>query len=100
MITHVVMFKFKDKNREANMSEVKKALEQLPQKIDPLLSLEVGIDFDRSERAMDMVLISTFADKNALKRYATHKEHLKVVELIKAVTTGSKVVDFASTPTQ
>jgi hypothetical protein len=41
-----------------------------------------------------MSLYSTFESRGDLKIYAEHEEHLKVVELIKEVTTDSKVVDY------
>jgi quinol monooxygenase YgiN len=94
MVVHIVMFAFKDENKEANLKRVKEALEALPQKIETLKSMEVGIDFNKSDRAMDLVLTSTFEDKEGLKDYATHPAHLEVVQLIKELTTASKVVDY------
>ena len=59
--------------------------------------MEVGIDFNHSERAFDLSLYSTFTTKEDLQAYAVHPEHLKVVELIKRVTLESKVVDYSLT---
>jgi len=56
--------------------------------------MEVGIDFNGSERAMDLSLISTFETKEGLDTYATHPAHLEVVDFIKEVTVASKVVDY------
>ena len=94
MVVHIVMFKFKDENKAANLLEVKEKLEELVEKIDVLKTIEVGIDFNHSQRAMDLSLYSTFENEADLKVYAVHEEHLKVVELIKAVTIESKVVDY------
>ena len=94
MIVHIVMFKFKDENKELNLEIVKKELLALESKIDSLKSMEVGIDFNQTDRAFDLALYSTFDTKDDLKIYATHPEHLKVVELIKKVTIESKVVDY------
>jgi hypothetical protein len=88
------MFKFKDENKALNMARVKDKLEDLESKIDVLKSIEVGINFTESERAMDLSLYSTFESIEDLKTYATHEEHLKVVDLIKEVTLESKVVDY------
>ena len=60
MIVHIVMFDFKQENKAENIAKTKLMLEALVDKIEPLLSMEVGIDFNRSERAMDLSLISTF----------------------------------------
>jgi hypothetical protein len=88
------MFKFKDENREANMAKAKSMLEALLGKIEPLKSMEVGIDFSRSERAFDLSLYSTFDTKEGLNEYAVHPAHLEVVAFIKEVTEVSKVVDY------
>ncbi len=94
MIVHIVMFKFKEEEKVSNIEIVEKKLNELVQKIDELKSMEVGINFTESDRAFDLSLYSTFETKEDLKTYAVHPQHLKVVELIKSVTTESKVVDY------
>jgi len=94
MIVHIVMFKFKDENKAFNIAKVKAKLENLEKSIDVLKTIEVGINFNESDRAMDLSLYSTFATEEDLKIYATHEEHLKVVAFIKEVTVESKVVDY------
>ncbi len=94
MIVHIVMFDFKKENKVENIAKTKVMLESLVEKVEPLLSMEVGIDFNGSERAMDLSLISTFETKEGLSEYATHPAHLEVVAFIKEVTELSKVVDY------
>lgn len=94
MLVHVVMFQFKEENKEGNLAHVKTLLEGLPSKIVSLKSMEVGIDISRSERSFDLVLISTFEDQDGLSAYAVHPAHLEVVNVIKEVTSLSKVVDY------
>jgi len=94
MIVHIVMLKFKEENKENNLIKVKTLLETLPSMIEPLLSMEVGLDFMQSERSFDLVLTTSFKDKEGLSTYATHPEHISVVNVIKEVTEGSKVVDY------
>ena len=94
MIVHIVMFKFKEENKDSNLSEVTKKLNALVELVPTLNSMEVGIDFNKSQRAFDLSLYSTFNSKEDLEAYAMHPEHLKVVELIKSVTIESKVVDY------
>ena len=94
MIVHIVMFTFKEENRVENIAKAKVMLEALVEKIEPLKSMEVGIDFNGSERAMDLSLYSTFESKEGLSTYATHPAHLEVVAFIKEVTEASKVVDY------
>lgn len=94
MIVHIVMFKFSDENRSANIAEVTKRLNALAELIPELKKMEVGLNFTISDRAFDLSLYSTFDTKEDLAIYAIHPEHLKVVELIKSVTLESKVVDY------
>jgi len=89
------MFKFCEENREINIKEVTKKLNALVELVPTLKSMEVGINFTESDRAFDLSLYSTFENKEDLKAYAIHPEHLKVVELIKSVTLESKVVDYS-----
>ena len=95
MIVHIVMFKFNEDKKEENLLVVKSKLEELVSKIPTLQSIEVGIDFNQSERAFDLSLYSTFNSKDDLKAYAIHPAHLEVVALIKSVTVESKVVDYS-----
>ncbi len=94
MVVHIVMFRFKNESRERNIEIVSEMLNGLATKVPTLNSIEVGRNFTDSERAMDLSLISTFDDRDALKAYATHPEHLKVLEHIRRVTLESKVVDY------
>lgn len=94
MVVHIVMFKFKEENKEKNLQEMKRRLEALLELVPSLKSMEVGIDFSQSPRAFDLSLYSIFDDKDALHAYAIDEEHLKVVEFVKDVTIESKVVDY------
>jgi len=94
MIVHIVMFKFKEENKASNLKIVEEKLNGLVSKIGELKSIEVGIDFNQSERAFDLSLYSTFDSREDLGAYTVHEEHLKVVSLIKKVTSESKVVDY------
>lgn len=96
MVTHIVMFTFKDKEKSAHIEEAKKMLEGLLQSVPTLKSMEVGLNFTQSERAMDLSLISRFDDKAGLEAYQVHPEHQKVVAYIKAHATLSKVADYES----
>ena len=94
MVVHIVMFKFKEEKKAFNLAKVKSKLEKLETSIEVVQSMEVGVNFTDSPRAMDMSLYSTFESQEDLKIYATHPEHLKVVDFIKEVTVESKVVDY------
>jgi hypothetical protein len=94
MVVHIVMFKFKEEHKALNIAKVQSKLISLESKISCLNLMEVGINFNESERAFDLSLYSTFDTLEDLQEYASHEEHLKVVALIKEVTLESKVVDY------
>jgi len=97
MVVHIVMFQFKDENKEANLIQAKQMLENLMGTVPTLRSMDVGVNFSPEERAMDLSIITTFEDKEGLEAYAVHPEHLKVVDFIKQVVEYSKVVDYEKT---
>jgi hypothetical protein len=94
MVKHIVFIKLKDENKQENALKIKELLEELPSKIDGLLDMEVGINFDEADRAMDLSLYSSFDSKEDLNIYATHKDHLKVIDFIKTCADYTKVVDY------
>jgi hypothetical protein len=88
------MFDFKEENRKENIAKAKEMLEALIGSVPSLRSMEVGINFSTETRAMDLSIYTEFDDEAGLKAYAIHPAHLKVVEFIKTVVTGSKVSDY------
>ena len=94
MIKHIVLFKFKDENKDVFMKQAKQELEDLVGKIEELKGMEIGINYLGDDKMPDLSLTSTFENKEGLKIYATHPEHLKVVDLIKPMAIGRWVVDY------
>jgi len=94
MVKHIVMFDFKKENKTKNIEKAKEILENLIDTIPTLKAIEVGVNFSLEDRAMDLSIITSFDDKAGLEEYATHPEHLKVVEFIKTVVNSSKVSDY------
>ena len=94
MVVHIVTFKFKEENKQANIIQAKQMLENLMGAVPTLKSMDVGLNFSQEERAMDMSIITVFESKTGLEAYAVHPEHLKVVDFIKSVVEYSKVVDY------
>ena len=93
MVKHIVFMKLED-NSEENKRVVKEKLMSMQGAIETLKSIEVGLNFDESERAYDIALITDFEDVKGLKAYSTHKLHLLVVAYLKSINTVTKVVDF------
>lgn len=94
MLVHIVMFKFKDENKDSNIVEVKKQLEELLEFIPELKTMEVGVNIADEARAFDLSLVSTFNSQDDLKIYANHPKHLEVTAFVRSVVIESKVVDY------
>lgn len=99
MVKHIVMWKLKDfaegASREENARKLKAKLEALEGTIPELQKAEVGINFDASPAAYDVVLYSEFADRDALRAYQRHPEHQRLIsEFLDKVRIDKKVVDY------
>ena len=94
MVVHIVLFRFKEENKEAHIEKVSEMLNSLLESVPTLKSMEIGTNYSDKERAMDLSIITTFDNKVGLEQYAIHPEHVKVVEYIKGVVVESKVVDY------
>ncbi|WP_251859773.1 Dabb family protein [Clostridium sp. Marseille-Q2269] len=98
MVKHIVMWRFKEefegKNKKENCLKVKELIESLKEKIDGIISLEVGINFEKSDQAFDIVLNSVFESNEALQAYQIHPEHVKVADFIKKIVKERSVVDY------
>ena len=93
MVKHIVMFKLAEKTPE-NLDLVINSLRSLEGQIETLRFLEVGKDYSGSERSYDVVLTTHFDNEEGLKTYISHEVHLPVVEKIRALCSGSVVVDY------
>ena len=94
MIKHIVLFNFRDENRDENIKKVKEMLLSLTQSVPTLKKMEIGVNFSKEQRAMDLSIYTEFDNVIGLDAYTIHPEHLKVVAFIKTVVTDSKVSDY------
>lgn len=94
MIKHIVMWKLKEENKEKNAIKIKNDLEALKDKIEELKSIEVGINFNESEAAYDVVLYSEFESKEDLNSYQNNKDHKEVGAFVRTCAIDRKVVDY------
>lgn len=98
MIKHIVMWRLKDEaagaGREENARKLKETLEALQGVIKELKAVEVGINFNPSPAAFDVVLYSEFEDREGLEAYQNHPEHLKIVDFVGEIRSDRAVVDY------
>jgi len=93
MITHIVLFKFKDRG---NVEKARDVLLDMRGKIPLLRYLEVGLDVLHSERSYDIALTTRFDSMEDLKAYQVHPVHLGVAKYINSVKEASIAVDYES----
>ena len=93
MIKHVVLWKFKEENREENMKKAREMLLALPPVISEIKKMEVYFDVSRTEMSADMMLDTEFCSLEALKTYAVHPEHVKVSNFVRSVVESRVVLD-------
>jgi quinol monooxygenase YgiN len=96
MIKHIVAWRLQGgaSEKAAAAKKIKTTLEALNGRIPGLLLLEVGIDFNRSEAASDVVLYSEFVNREALDAYIVHPEHVAAAAVVKAVAVERRVADY------
>ena len=98
MIKHIVMWKLKDyargTSKDQNALELKSVLEDLKNKISVIKQIEVGINFNKSSAAYDVVLYSEFDSLQDLQAYQKHPDHVKVVDFVNEIRDDRAVVDY------
>ncbi|MEK7299149.1 MAG: Dabb family protein [Candidatus Margulisiibacteriota bacterium] len=98
MIKHLVFWRLKPealgKSKAENLQEIKTRLEELADKITGMIRIEVGINFDTSERAADAALYSVFESQEALNDYQNYPDHVAIKDFIGQVVTEARVVDY------
>jgi hypothetical protein len=94
MINHVVLLKFKPGTTDADIEELEKMLDDLPNKITQIHSYEFGRDLVRSQRSFDFALVSLFANLESLKHYQEHRLHQPVLAKITQLCESVVTVDF------
>lgn len=91
MIKHVVIWKL---NNIDDAQRLKEDIESLSGKIPGLISIEAGININKSDVAGDLILISSHTDSKALAEYQINPFHVEVKNRIVLSTGNSTVVDF------
>lgn len=96
MIKHIVIFKLEGSCEERALlaNEFKAALEALPQQIDVLQSMEVGINENPAE-SCDIVLTAVVPTLEDVEVYAKHPAHVAAAAIVKGHVAVRSCVDYA-----
>jgi len=98
MVKHIVFWRLKAEAHGNSAAEnarlIREKLEALVGVIPGLVSLEVGLDFERSDQASDVALYSVFESREALAAYQVHPAHKAVMPFIAEARSERRVVDY------
>ena len=98
MIKHIVLWKLKPeaegKTAEQNAQEIVARFKTLEGKVTGLLSIESGIDFNRSPAAWDVGLVTAFPTKADLDFYQDFPAHVAIKQFIGKVSSERCVIDY------
>ena len=95
MITHIVLFKLKDRSRKS-VEKVRDILLGMEGKIPQLRHLEVGIDILHSGRSFDIALITRFDSLEEMQAYQEHPVHVEVANYMTTARELAVTVDYES----
>jgi quinol monooxygenase YgiN len=91
MLRHIVLFTLKDPQ---DAPKVKALLDSCKDLVPGIHEFDVGIRSEGLEATADVVLVSTFADADALAAYQPHPHHQSVVAQIRQMASGRQVLDY------
>jgi hypothetical protein len=94
MITHIVLFKLKERTPEG-VEKARDLLLSMQGKIEQLRYLEVGVDLIHSERSADIALVTKFDSLEELQAYQVHPYHAdQVAAYMKSVSSSVVAADY------
>lgn len=96
MIKHIVAWRIADgEDKAARAAAIKENLEALKDKIECLVDIQVGLNYNTTEAASDVVLVSTFKTKEDLEAYQDHPAHKAVgASYVRPYVKERRVVDY------
>lgn len=96
MIKHIVMWRMKDSEDKAEKANaIKENLEALKNKIDFIEDIRVGLNFNDTDAASDVVLETVFKSREDLAKYQTHPAHVEVGQLyVRPNVSERRVADY------
>ena len=95
MVKHIVAFKLKGsaEERRKYAADFKQALDALPEQIDVLRSIEVGLN-DNPAEDWDIVLTACVDKMEDVAIYARHPAHVAAAAIISDVKESRACVDY------
>ena len=85
VLRHIVMYKFKDSLKPAEVQEVIDAFAGLPKKVNTIVDFEHGTNVSREGKSEGFthVLVVTFKNEADLQAYLVHPAHEEYVKVVR-----------------
>lgn len=96
MLTHIVIWKYREDVGEQTRHEHIVLLRRLPSFIPDIVSFNVGFDVLNLPRSYDTGLVAVFANRAALDAYTVHPQHIAVADFGRGISAHVASVDFES----
>ena len=97
MVKHIVLFKLKDTLSEEEkmdvMTRFKNAIEALPEQIDFIRQVFVGLNCNSAEK-WDICLESSFDTLEDVKAYSVHPAHVAAAVILKDAKADRACADY------
>ena len=100
MLTHIVIWKYRDDVAQADREAHAARLRALTGFVPELVSLAVGFDVLGLPRSYDLGLIAVFRDRTGLDAYTVHPEHVAVADMGRGLSAHVASVDFEGDATR
>ena len=94
MLTHIVVWKYRQDVEQAMREEHVARLRSLASIIKEVESLSVGFDTLHLQRSYDTGLVVVFRDRAGLDAYTIHPEHVIVADFGRSISEHVASVDF------
>lgn len=92
-IKRISLFRLK-KRDNPDIQAVADKLRSMKGKIPSLIDMEVGVNFSESNEAYDVLMIGTFKNIEALRKYEKDPFHLTVKDFVQGQYEKRAVVDY------
>ena len=88
------MEKYDGMSKTEIAEEMRRRILAMKDTVPSIREIECGMDFNRSERAWDVALYSSFDDREALNAYQQDPVHQEVKAFVGTVAAEQAVVDY------
>ena len=96
MIRHILLIKFKDSTEHSQVDDLKGLFDEMPNKVDGVVSVEWGINDSPEEKNKGYThsVLMTFSDEEGRQNYLPHPEHEALKDVFRPLLEDIVVFDY------